>query len=219
MEDTTDSVVLDEVKKEDLATRISKLVAIVFHPVLMPVYGLLVIFIAPTLLGYLPFNIKKFLFLIMLINNVLLPFSLLPFFIQKRIVSSWNMPERKDRTLLLTIITLLYITTSFIVFRFPIPGFIKSYIYGITFLAAILTVINFFWKISLHAAGAGALIGLVMVLSLKMLTPLDLYLIISIVISGLILSSRLKLNVHNPREVWIGLFTGYFALSIFMVYL
>jgi len=40
-----------------------------------------------------------------------------------------------------------------------------------------VTVINFWWKISLHSVGAGALIGLVLMLSLKMLAPLDLYLI------------------------------------------
>jgi membrane-associated phospholipid phosphatase len=80
-----------------------------------------------------------------------------------------------------------------------------------------VTVINFMWKISLHSVGAGALIGLVLMLSLKMLAPLDLYLISAIIAGGLILSSRLILNLHNPQQVWVGLFAGFFGLTVFMM--
>jgi membrane-associated phospholipid phosphatase len=79
-----------------------------------------------------------------------------------------------------------------------------------------VTVINFWWKISLHAVGSGALIGLVLILSLKMLTPLEWYLISAIIAGGLVLSSRLKLNLHSPVEVWVGLFAGFFVLTLFM---
>jgi len=64
---------------KDLFNRIAKIIAIAFHPLLMPLYGMFIIFVSPTLLGYLPFNIMKLLFLIILVNNVLLPVSLLPF--------------------------------------------------------------------------------------------------------------------------------------------
>lgn len=80
-----------------------------------------------------------------------------------------------------------------------------------------VTVINLWWKISLHSVGAGALIGIVLMLSLKMLTPLDWYLISTIIAGGLILSSRLKLNLHNPQQVWVGLFAGFFGLTVSMM--
>jgi membrane-associated phospholipid phosphatase len=80
-----------------------------------------------------------------------------------------------------------------------------------------VTVINFWWKISLHSVGAGAIISLVIILSLKMLTPLEWYLIPAIIAGGLVLSSRLRLNLHNPQQVWIGLSAGFFGLSLFML--
>jgi len=80
---------------KDFTNRIAKIITVVFHPLLMPVYGMAIIFSAPTLLGYLPFNLKKILLLILLVNNVLLPLSLLPFFIQRKIISSWSLPEKK----------------------------------------------------------------------------------------------------------------------------
>ena len=202
---------------KDVLEKTAKIISVVFHPLLMPVYGLAIIFSAPTLFGYLPFNVKRLLILIMLVNNVLLPLSLLPFFIHWNIISSWTIIERKERNIPLIMSTLLYCTTTFIIFRFPVPVFLKSFIFGASILSLIVTVINFWWKISLHSVGAGALISLVLILSMKMLTPLEWYLIPVVIITGLVLSSRLKLNLHSPAQVWIGLFTGFFGLYLFMM--
>jgi hypothetical protein len=202
---------------KDLPERLAKIISIVFHPLLMPVYGMIIIFSAPTLLGYLPFNVKKLLILILLVNNVLLPLSLLPFFIHRKIISSWTISERKERNIPLIIITILYFATSYIVFKFPIPAFLKSFIYAAALLSVIVTIINFWWKISLHSVGAGALIGLVLSLSFKMLTPLEWYLISAVIAGGLVLSSRLKLNLHGPLQVWMGLVTGFLGLTLFMI--
>ena len=49
-----------------------------------------------------------------------------------------------------------------------------------------------------------------------MLTSLDWYLISAVIIGGLVLSSRLKLNLHSPQQVWIGLATGFLGLILFM---
>jgi len=203
-------------KTNDFLDQLAKIIAVVFHPLMMPVYGMAIIFSAPTLLGYLPFNVKKLLLLIMLVNNILLPLSFLPFFIHRNIITSWAITERKERNIPLIITTILYCITSFIIFRLPIPLFLKSFIFASAFLSFMITLINLWWKISLHSVGAGALIGLVLMLSLKMLTPLDWYLISVIIAGGLILSSRLKLNIHNPQQVWVGLFAGFFGLTVFM---
>jgi hypothetical protein len=204
-------------KTNNLLDQLAKIIAVVFHPLLMPVYGMAIIFSAPTLFGYLPFNVKKLLLLIMLVNNILLPLSFLPFFIHRNVITSWAITERKERNIPLIITTILYCVTSFIIFRLPIPLFLKSFIFASAFLSLMVTVINLWWKISLHSVGAGALIGLVLMLSLKMLTPLDWYLISAIIAGGLILSSRLKLNLHNPQQVWVGLSAGFFGLTVSMI--
>ena len=205
-------------KRNDFLNQLAKIITVVFHPLLMPAYGMAIIFSAPTLFGYLPFNVKKLLLLIILVNNVLLPLSLLPFFLHRNIITSWTISERKERNIPLIITTLLYCATSFIIIRFPVPVFLKSFIIATAFLSLIVTIINFWWKISLHSVGAGALIGLVLILSLKMLTPLDGYLISAIIAGGFILSSRLKLNLHNPKQVWFGLLAGFFGLTFSMLF-
>jgi len=204
---------------ENRLENLAKIISAIFHPLLMPVYGLAIIFSAPTLLGYLPFQLKRLLLLIVLVNNVFLPVSLLPFFIHRHIISSWTINERKERTIPLVMTTILYAVTSYIIFRFPVPFFLKSFIFSAFFLSVIVTVVNFWWKISLHSVGAGALAGVVLLLSFKMYTPLVWYFVSVIIAGGLVLSSRLILSVHNPQQVWIGFFTGLLGLTSFMVFL
>jgi hypothetical protein len=204
----------DETK--DLLSKVARTVSVIFHPLFMPVYGIAIIFSAPTLFGYLPFNVKKLLFLIVLINNVLVPLSLMPLFRYRNIISSWSFDSRRDRVIPLLITTILYSTTSFIIFRFPIPGFLKSFFLAAFFVSLTVTVINFWWKISIHSVGAGSITALVLILSLKMYSPLLWYLIAAIITAGLVLSSRLKLNTHNPQQVWIGFLTGYIGLGFYM---
>ncbi len=202
----------------DFQNKLARILSVIFHPLFMPVYGMVIIFSAPTLFGYLPFSVKKLLFLIIVVNNVLLPLSLLPFFRYKNLISSWSVENRSERIIPLLITTLLYAVTSYIISRFPVPLFLKSFVLSAFFLSLAVTVINFWWKISIHSVGSGALIALVLILSVKMFSPLMWYLIPVIIVSGLVLSSRLKLQYHSPPQVWFGLLTGFFGLYLFMMY-
>ncbi len=204
-------------EKRDISLSAAKIVSIIFHPILVPVYGFLIIFSAPTLFGYLSFELKKLLLMIIVVNNVFLPLSLMPFFFHRNIISSWTIEKRKDRKIPLIFATVLYATSSYIVFRFPIPFFLKAFVYSIFFLSLSATLINLWWKISLHSIASGVLIALVLMLSFKMHTSLVWYLVAVVIAGGGVLSSRLRLDYHKPLEVWIGLLTGFAGSFLFML--
>ena len=204
-------------KPKDFPDILAKIVSVIFHPLLIPVYGMIILFSAPALFGYLPFEVKKVLIFVVVINNIILPLSLFPFFRYKNIISSWSVENRSERIIPLLITTLLYAVTSFLIFRFPIPVFLKTFINAVFFISLVITIINFWWKISIHSAGSGVLTALVFILSFRMYSPLGWYVISVIIISGMVLSSRLRLNIHNPRQVWIGYLAGFLGLTLFMM--
>jgi hypothetical protein len=129
------------------------------------------------------------------------------------------MEERKDRSIPLALSTFLYATTTYIMFRFPIPHFLKSYVLAVAFLAMLATIVNFWWKISVHSVGAGMILALVLILAFKMYTPLIWFLVPAAIAGGIILSSRLQLKLNSPSQVWIGYLTGIigFSLVIFLI--
>jgi hypothetical protein len=200
----------------DFLDKPARIISVAFHPLLMTIYGLVILFSAPTILGYLPFTIKRLLLLIVLVNNVLLPLAILPLFRYRNIISSWTIDNRRERNLPLLITTILYASTAYIIMKFQLPLFLKSFFFAAFFVSLLVTLINFWWKISIHAVGAGALFALILILSLKLISPLPWYLISVSIMSGLLLSSRLKLNSHNPQQVWFGYLTGCLSLGLFM---
>ena len=210
---------MDNDRPEVFSDKLARTLSVIFHPYLMPVYGLLIIFMAPTLYNYLPSTVKKLIIFIVLINNVLLPLSLIPFFMHNNLIRSWFMNERSDRIIPLIICTILYFLTTYIIYRFQVPNLLKLFFLATACLSLTATLINFWWKISLYAIGAGAIIALVMVLSFKMYTPLLWYLIPSILVAGLILSARLQLNLHNPGQVWAGFLTGFLGFAAIVMLL
>jgi hypothetical protein len=199
--------------------RIAKILSVIFHPLIIPVYGMTIVLTAPTLYSYIPFEVKKLIILIILINNVLLPLSLVPFFVHRGIIGSWDIKERKDRSILLMLVTFLYLITSYIHLKFPVPGFIKIYFLSVTFLSLAATLINFSWNISVHSIGAGALFALVVMLSVRMYTPLTWFLIPVIILGGILMSAVLSLGRHNSSQAWAGYLAGFagfvLAISVF----
>jgi hypothetical protein len=195
---------------------LAKIISVVYHPLLITLYGLLIIFSAPTIFEYLPLVYKKTLLLIVLLNNVLIPLSLMPYLKYRQLISSWFVIDRKERMIPLITTSIFYFITLYIIITFRIPVFIKAFILTSAVLSSIITVINFWFKISIHSVGAGALIALVIALSVKSNDPLTFMLIAVILLAGLVLSSRLWLNSHSPKEVWLGFFLGVFASALLL---
>ncbi|NLA48227.1 MAG: hypothetical protein GX876_02060 [Bacteroidales bacterium] len=188
--------------------RLAQLVSVLFHPLLIPVYGLMIIFTCPALYGYLPFQVKKIILFIVIINNVLIPLMMITYFRFRNLISTWTIEDRRERILPLVATTMFYAFTVYLIYRLHIPLFIKSYIICSAALVLAVTIINFWFRISLHATGCGAVTALVMVLSIRMQIPLTWLVVIVILVSGLVMSSRLWLRAHTSSEIWAGFLLG-----------
>jgi len=208
---------MEYMTRQSIFDTLAKTVSVLFHPLLVTFYGMLIIVLAPTLFGFLPPEIKKILLLIVFINNVLIPISLIPYFRYRKIISSWVMISRQERIIPIFVTTFFYFITVSIFLRFQIPVFIKAFLLMAAILALALAIINFRLRISIHSAGAGALLALVFILSVQMQVALTWYLIPAILGAGAILSSRVWLNSHTPGEVWSGFFLGVAATALMLV--
>ena len=205
---------MEKIKSAGSLNVAAKAISVIFHPLLMPLYGLGLIFSTPTIYSYISLPAKKMLLLIVLINNIVMPLSLLIFLKAKKYISSWEMESRKERMFPLFFATILYAITLYVITKYPVPIFIKAFFIGIFIAASSITIINNWWKISIHAVASGALTALVLMLSFIMYHVTLLPLMAKITAAGLILSSRLKLNSHTSAQVWIGFLLGFILLCI-----
>lgn len=191
-------------------------VSIIFHPVLLPLYGLLLIFNVPVLLSFLPGPARRIIFTMVLVNTVILPIAMLPLLKLRNVISSYRLESRNERIIPLLTTSLMYFVTAVMIFRLQLPSLIKSYVFAASCVVFAAALLNFRWKISVHAVGVGAMLATVTILSFRMLTVNVWALVVTLLVSGLVMASRLWLRAHTPAEVYSGFVTGFVVMILAM---
>jgi hypothetical protein len=77
------------------------------------------------------------------------------------------------------------------------------------FIASVLGYLaNIIFKVSMHTIAAGVMSTFICLLALQDSANLSLYMAITIILTGIICTSRLIVSDHHPREVYAGLIIG-----------
>ncbi len=124
-------------------------------------------------------------------------------------IQSLNMETRRERITPFIFISIMYVMIT-VLFYIKLPfsiTFIRL-LAAITFLVLTGTVMTFFFKVSVHSIAAAGFVGILLPFA-KINSDLLLPTAIAIVICGLVVSSRLALNAHTPRETLIGSISGF----------
>ena len=192
---------------------------VIFHPVFVPLYGLLIIYSSPTLLSFIPQEMKRVMFILVFSNNVILPLTLAAVLYAKGAIKTFNARDRNERVVLLTFALLMYTITAVVMLKMNVPSLFRAYFISIAAVTLITLVITAFYRISLHASGIGGLLALVIFMMLLYDVRSVWQLTSVILIGGAVMSSRLYLNDHSPSEVWSGLFIGAGSMAASLCFL
>lgn len=207
--------------KNKILKVISQILSVIFFPGFLPVYGLMMIFYAPTIFSYelaIRYDgLKGTILLLAFVNMTVVPVALMPLLRYKNIISSYTMNTRTDRIIPLAIGCLMYLLTTILFYSFNIPELIRSFVLATTILAVIVLIITTRWKISVHSAGLGSLLATVMALSARMYANLTLIWIIVILLSGMVMAARLYLRSHKPTQIYSGFALGFMVIWFVMV--
>ena len=128
-------------------------------------------------------------------------------------ISSLQLKNRKERIIPFIYITLFYAFTAYYFSHQMLVTDLTSGIFILTtVMIAAAAVITIFWKISVHSLGLGGSVGIL--LTIVYLTPetkIKYILLLAIIVSGLVMTARLKLNAHTPSQVYLGYLLGLFV--------
>lgn len=202
-------------------TRISKVVSILFHPLLMPSWAYLSI----VFFGDPVQHEQDYLWLLIYgfyINLLTFVFPVAVFLLMLRfgLISALEMPGRHERNVPILITAVFFYMLFHFSRNWEIDPVFGLYMLGATILSLVAMLINYWWKISLHAIGAGGLLGAISTLT-YFFNPAYFQLVPLVVIfTGVIAFSRLKLKAHSQSEVYAGLLLGFsviFSLFAAMV--
>lgn len=182
--------------------------SVIFHPMLMPFYGIFLIINSGTHISFMPLEYKRMIYSIVFASSCALPLTLLILFKQLNLIKSFRLETNRERVLPVFFTGLFYFLGYIILRKLELPLFIYQFILGSLIALYIALVITFWWKISLHMIGVGGVIGAIVALSLKMGLGISVGLIGLIIVSGMVGTARMYLNAHNPLQIFAGLFLG-----------
>lgn len=150
-------------------------------------------------------------------GSYLVPIFLILTMYNLGIIRDIKLDNKSERRWPMIASTVIYIAfTYLLVGRTPL--IIPLIMTGITFTLAIITIITRFWKISAHSAGAAGTSAFLLLCVMRfgeinLLFPA----LVLVVLTGILISARLYLNAHTPKQIIAGVALG-IAVS-FGVYL
>ncbi len=138
-------------------------------------------------------------------------------------IKSLAMEERQERIIPFSFITILYGVVTYLFYsrtRVSIDDNLLKFLIIIDILILIATIVTIFYKVSVHSMAIWGLIGILLPLN-KTSEDGALFLptILAFVVAGAVMTARLQLNAHTPREVMIGGMLGFgvsFAAMVIM---
>lgn len=198
-----------------METRLAKIISIVFQPLLVPTYSMLILFSMNNYLSLMvPYPAKKLLMWLIFLSTFVFP-VLFVFILYKRgMINSIEMDKREERVFPLVITGVFYSLAYYIIYQTQLDVIYQRLFMGSALLIGIALVVSFYWKISMHMIGFGGMLGALIGINLVAYVDLTFYVILSAFICGLVGFARLKLMAHTPAQVYTGFLTGFVLMLI-----
>ena len=193
---------------------LARVISIIFHPLLMATYLFaLIYFFLPSALYPISQGNQLGILIMVALMTLFLPVFGISFLRVTGAITSFTMPDRRERIRPFFLITIVYLFfTYFLGYKTgagPDDNLLK-FLVIIDCLVVAATAITFYFKVSVHSMGIMGVIGILLPLNRTAEgNALFFPIVVLILIAGLVMSARLQLNSHTPREVWVGAVAGF----------
>ena len=210
----------------------------VFHPIFIPLLGFYFLFSLETrpvsfnpldALFFFPDQVKLFTYVVIAILTIIAPVLSLLIMYANKMISSFTLERREDRVYPFILVSFYYLLAYiFIRVRVPIdyqhPAFV-GFMFGVLVLFFTCFVVNFYVKVSLHAAAIFGLCGMLIGYNQTQMSldhaggPTNLYIILYVLIlAGIISAGRIYLKAHTLSEILLGSTIGFLVVFVSVKY-
>jgi len=189
----------------------AKIISVIFHPVLLPTLGFILLFASGFYSSMLTSDAIRFILLVIFFSTATLPMlSVAVLALNSKF--DFLMPNSRDCIIPLLFTSVFYYIGFMLLGRIHFLPVFKLFMIASVLLIIALLIISFKWKISIHMAAIGAVTATFLALSFRGgVNPMGAVIIV-IIVSGLVGSARLVLNKNNLLQVAAGYILGFIIL-------
>ncbi len=187
----------------------AKIIAFLFHPLILPTYAFLLIYWTNPLLfsNYDTTDLSK-IFLTVFINTFLFPVIAILLIWKLGFVKSLQMDSQQERIVPYITSGAMYIWTYVVFRKSGLPEILNIVLLGATITLFACFLINIFRKVSIHTASMACLFLLTLAMCLLSQDDYSFLLMAIALLAGIVGSSRLLTGAHNLPEITLGYFIG-----------
>lgn len=187
---------------------IAKALSYVFHPLLIPTLGFLLLMNSGFYFTMLSFEAKKFIMIIVVLSTLVLPLTGIGLMM---LVTRFklNLDKASDRIIPLLNTALFYYLGFYFLGKLPVYPIYRIMLISSVLTIAVLLFITIRWKISAHLAAIGGLIGVFLALSLRLHFNGSMLICLLLLVAGVVGTSRIILEKHRPLQVYAGFILGF----------
>lgn len=190
--------------------KLAQFISVISHPILLPTWMFLIfIFTGICEVSHIRAEICLS---IIFGTTFILPAITLLILKKFKVIESITMEKRSDRFIPLFVMVIFIYATSRFFNGINALALYNFYLICNLLLCVVVFWINLFWKISMHGIGWGAFAATLLVMSTMSSILYLPYFILSIILSGIVISARLYLKSHNESQVYIGFNVGFIAV-------
>ncbi len=192
----------------------------VLSPLLMPTYGALLV-LWTSVLCLLPNGTRVMVLIMVLGITCVLPMILIGFLHHYGIIRDKRLENPQERTIPYAFGILCYLGAAGYLAHIHSPQWFVMFALGGALACLVVLIVNHWWKISAHATGIGGVVGLLYQIHIQGLSAFNLFWVfcITILLAGILGTSRLLLKRHTVLQVLAGFAVGFLCVHLMMKYL
>lgn len=200
--------------------RIARLLSYALHPLLMPVLTLWLALELDLRLGYFLDERARWVVLAMVgLMTVAFPLTSALLLMRAGLLSSLEMPTRRERIAPFAMAVLYYGMTWYLLARSPLHPLALALFGGAVAALLVTTLITLRWKVSAHMVGIGGCLGALV--ALNMLHNLEAFIPLCIVVllAGALGTARLLTSNHTPAQIYAGAGLGFACVFVAVMWM
>jgi hypothetical protein len=201
-----------------MAEKTAKILSILFHPVLIPTMGFILLMNSGFYFSMLSWEAKRYILLVIIFSTAILPLLTVAVMALNS-KFDLSMENTRDRIILLLFTSVYYYLGYMILDKIKVFPLFKLFLLASVLVIVVLMFVSIRWKISSHMAALGSITGTLFALSFRLGINPVWAILATVLISGAVGTARLILNKHNLWQVLSGYIAGFTIMYLAMYFI
>jgi hypothetical protein len=178
---------------------------------------MLAMHVDPHVAYFLSENARWITIIMVAVMTVAFPLTSTLLLMRAGLITDLHMPAREERIIPFGM-ALMYLGMTFYLLRqSPLHPVVQSIFLGMMVSLLLIILVTLQWKISIHMAGLGGLLGAIVGISARHSLPLLPLIAVLIVLLGVLGTARLFSGTHSHAQVYAGATAGFLPTYAFVV--